>query len=73
MIREEVEICPHCMYENTYQWNVEKDGYEVTCQYCGEKIMLCDACMHSDDNRAGKCDWCENNGCFRKNKREIII
>jgi hypothetical protein len=66
MMREEVEMCPHCMSENIIQWDVEKDGYEVKCQHCGEKIMLCDACYHSDDNHMMKCDWCEGIGCRRK-------
>ena len=64
MMREEVEMCPHCMGENVAQWDVERDGYQIECQHCGEKIMLCDACYHSDDNPNQKCDWsCE--GCFR--------
>lgn len=66
MIREEVEVCPHCMGENILQHDVEKDGYEVICSHCGEKIMLCDACMHSDDNENRYCDWNEETGCFRK-------
>lgn len=66
--REEVEICPHCMGENIIKWNVKRDGYEIVCQHCGEKIMLCDACIHSDDNKHQKCDWCEDGGCFRKRK-----
>lgn len=66
MMREEVEVCPHCMGENIIQWDVEKDGYQATCQHCGEKIMLCDACLHSDDNPSGKCDWDEESGCWRK-------
>jgi uncharacterized protein (DUF983 family) len=40
MVREEVEICPNCMSENIFKWNVEKDGYEVKCKVCGEKMML---------------------------------
>ena len=65
---EVVEICPHCMGENIIKWNVKRDGYEIVCQHCGEKIMLCDACIHSDDNKHQKCDWCEDGGCFRKRK-----
>lgn len=68
MYREEVEICPHCMFENIVQWNVEKDGYEIICKNCGKKIMLCDACLHSDDNKSYSCDWCEKEGCFREIK-----
>lgn len=69
MKREEVEICPYCMNENIVNWDVEKDGYEITCQYCGEKILLCDACLHSDDNKGGQCDWNDEKGCFRIHKQ----
>ena len=68
-LKEEVEICPYCMNENIIYWNAEKDGYEIICQHCGEKIMLCDACIHSNDNKRQKCDWNEK-GCFRKQKIE---
>lgn len=66
MLREEVEMCPHCGEENTVEWDVEKDGYEIVCPNCDEKMMLCDACTHSDDNKSGFCDWSKETGCFRK-------
>lgn len=65
MLREEIEMCPHCDNEITVEWDVEKDGYEVTCSECGRKIMLCDACSHSIDNCNRYCDWCDGK-CFRK-------
>lgn len=68
MMREEVEICPDCGGENIKQWDVEKDGYEITCQHCGKPMMLCDACYHSDDNEYHRCDWSKEYGCFRKRK-----
>lgn len=67
---EVVEICPHCMGENILLWNIEKDGYEIICQHCGEKMMLCDACLHAEDNKEEKCDWCQADGCFRKRQRK---
>lgn len=66
MLREEVEVCPHCMGENILQHDVERNGYQVTCQHCGKKIMLCDACMHANDNPNRVCDWTESANCFRK-------
>lgn len=71
MLREEVEVCPHCGAENTIQWDVEKDGYKATCQECGEKMMLCDACYHTEDNEGRHCDWCEKTGCFRERGESI--
>lgn len=62
---EAVECCPHCGQENVYpNWNTEKQGYVAVCENCGQKIMLCDECFHSDDNKEMKCDWC-NGKCFR--------
>ncbi len=63
---EAVEVCPHCDSENEYpNWDVEKQGYIAICQTCGEQIMLCDECYHSDDNPQQRCDWhcVEKNGC----------
>lgn len=55
---EAVEVCPACEAENTYpNHDVEKDGYKVRCKSCGREIMLCDECMHADNDRF--CDWHE--------------
>lgn len=54
----QTETCPHCEFENTYLfWDPKKQGYIAICRNCGEKIFLCDACLHSEDNPNGKCDW----------------
>lgn len=61
-----VEQCPHCGNELALHWNVEKDGYEVYCPYCGFPVMLCSMC----DTRDGKvCDWTENVGCKHSSER----
>lgn len=67
---EVVEVCPHCMSENVLLWNSEKDGFEFTCKHCGEKIMLCSECLRAEDNKEEKCDWCQEDGCFRKQERK---
>lgn len=69
---EVVEICPHCMMENTYyNWDVNKRGFVATCNNCGKEIFLCDECIHHEDelnkNSCG-CDWCKTECggmCFR--------
>ena len=61
---EVTEVCPHCESENTIVWNVDIEGYVAYCPRCGNKMMLCDECLHAEDNKAQKCDWCEN-GCWR--------
>lgn len=63
---EATEMCPHCQNEVTVQWNVEKDGYELYCPYCGFPVMLCSMC----DARDGKvCDWEEIKGCKHSDER----
>lgn len=69
---EAVEICPHCMSENTYPiWDVNVKGFVAVCSYCGKEIFLCDECIHAEDglnkNSCG-CDWCKTEyggKCFR--------
>ena len=68
---EAVENCPYCGEANIYpNWDVEEQGYVAVCQTCGKKILLCDECLHREDNPTMKCDWCkdEHGGyCFRSN------
>lgn len=53
-----VESCPFCGTDSIFDnIDVESNGYVVKCQHCGEEIMLCDECMHADDNIDQKCDW----------------
>ena len=73
MLQEEVEVCPDCMGENIIEWDVEKDGYKVKCHHCGEEMMLCYSCLHSEDNDCQFCDWCEENGCWRSRILDITI
>ncbi len=51
------DICPHCEAENPYDGYDVDYGYVKTCRACGEKILLCDACIHAKDNTDGFCDW----------------
>lgn len=74
---EAVEVCPFCESENIYPlWDVTKMGYVAQCGTCGERVMLCDECMHADDNIERKCDWTENGWpsgvCFRDD-REVTL
>lgn len=68
MLREVVECCPHCGGEEVFEWDVETNGYVVKCLDCGNEMMLCDECLHSDDNKCQKCDWHKEGNmsvCFR--------
>lgn len=66
---EAVEMCPHCEHENVYpMWDVSVKGYVAICSHCGKEILLCDECIHAEDNLFMKCDWCKTDcggKCFR--------
>lgn len=59
---EVVEVCPHCDAEVVMRWDVDEDGFKAFCPYCGKELMLCDECMHADDNPNMDC----TEPCFRK-------
>ena len=70
---EAVEMCSFCESENTYpMWDVDTKGYMTICNHCGKEIMLCDECMHAEDNPLMKCDWRQTEcggKCFRGTTR----
>ena len=51
------EVCPHCQSEIEMRWNTDIDGYKAFCPVCGNRLMLCDECLHSDDDYVGGCDY----------------
>ena len=63
---EIVEMCPHCENEAALHWDVEKDGYEAYCPYCGFPIMMCSVC---DARDGAVCDWEEEKGCKHSSER----
>lgn len=70
---EAVEVCSHCMGENTVPDWAPSDGYRVKCRHCGESILLCDECYHALDNPKHICDWDSTTGrCFRDYNKEDI-
>lgn len=70
---EAVEVCPHCMQEVPVPNWAPSDGYLVYCPFCFESILLCDECMHAEDNPGRICDWDSTTGrCFRDYKKEDI-
>lgn len=69
MLTEIAEVCPHCDYENNIVWDVEEQGYVITCKGCGKKMMLCSMCGHYDENtETWETDICDQhvkgNTCF---------
>lgn len=60
------EMCPVCESEITVEWDIENYGYEMYCPSCGNKMRLCDECLHAADNTGKKCDFDRITGdCFR--------
>ena len=59
------EVCPNCGVENEiHGWDTDRDGFTAYCPHCGCTMMLCDECMHAEDNPGKICDW-HNDHCFR--------
>lgn len=55
------ELCPHCEREvEIHGWVTERDGYQAFCPYCGESLMLCDECQHSEQHYG--CDFDASTG-----------
>lgn len=48
------ELCPHCENEVTFDWNIAKRGYVAFCPICGNRLLLCDSCVHEE---IGGCDY----------------
>ena len=69
---EVIEYCGECGEDNIWEdLDPVACNYETVCQHCGEPIMLCDECYHSDDNPYHDCDWhpgieCKGGICFRR-------
>ena len=74
-LTEAVEACPYCEAENVYpNWDIKTQGYVAVCKECRRQIMLCDECLHADDNLMGRCDWRETETggrCFRGSTKLI--
>lgn len=74
MLKEVVETCPFCECENILKWDVKANGFVIKCLHCGSEMMLCDECLHSDDNKCQKCDWHREGNmsvCFRRRHLQV--
>lgn len=40
------EQCPHCEEEIEMYWNTDVRGFKAFCPVCGNRLMLCDECLH---------------------------
>lgn len=61
-MEEVIEVCPNCMKENDFMWDIKKDGHQAHCLHCGELIMLCTECPKSVVNGDASCDWDSETG-----------
>ncbi|MDO5397563.1 MAG: hypothetical protein Q4G33_06510 [bacterium] len=61
-----VERCPFCENEIEIRWNVKTEGYKIFCPYCGKQLLLCDECLHAEDNTRHICTYNASVGvCMR--------
>lgn len=51
------EFCSCCNSEIEMCWDVERDGFKAFCPVCGNRLMLCDECMHRDGKFKDDCDY----------------
>lgn len=49
------EFCPNCETEIEMRWNTDVLGFKAYCPVCGKRLMLCDACRHTDQPH--ECDY----------------
>ena len=63
------EYCPHCENEIEMRWDTDMRGFKAFCPVCGERLMLCDECQHTE--KAGGCDYNSETGFCRYNPRTI--
>ena len=66
MTEDVYEYCPHCENEAVVKWDIEADGMQIYCPYCGKPIMLCSECEARD---GAICDWEEKKGCHYSDDR----
>ena len=53
----EVEYCNVCNSEIELRWDINRDGFQAYCPVCGNKLMLCDACMHRHGDGCDDCNY----------------
>lgn len=70
LIKTVIELCPHCESEIEMLWSVSDRGYKAFCPVCGQRLMLCDECMHSgpDGEFADRCDFCSETDTCKHNQ-----
>lgn len=70
LVKTVSEFCPHCETEIEMMWNVSSNGYKAFCPVCGQRLMLCDECMHSipEGECIGKCDYCSEDDTCQHNQ-----
>lgn len=63
-----VEFCSNCEHEIEMRWNVKKDGYKAFCPVCGNRLMLCDECIHRDGKFCDDCNYDSKTDSCKFNK-----
>lgn len=67
------EFCSNCDTEVELVWDVDVDGFKAFCPHCGERLMLCDACLHREDDYACVCDYDSIHDTCRFNPNHYVV
>ena len=43
-----IELCQNCDMEIEMVWDTKGLGYKAFCPVFGQRLMLCDECLHTD-------------------------
>ena len=66
------EMCPHCESEVEMRWDTDTLGFKAFCPVCGERLMLCDECRHTEE--PSPCDYgVTGDGCWRNPPKSTLI
>lgn len=49
------EWCSNCGSEIEMRWDTDTRGFVAFCPVCGERLVLCDECLHAEDNPSHRC------------------
>lgn len=62
------ETCPNCGLDVEMNWDVDALGYKAYCPRCGERLMLCDECLHPNGEYCCNCDYSGKTDSCKHNK-----
>lgn len=65
------EFCPNCENEIEMKWDIERNGYKAFCPVCGNRLMLCDECLHAGGDSCMSCDYDSTTDSCKHNRNGV--